>query len=118
MVFPTAVTFDAAGNMYVAEAGSIHIAAFGELFGGAAGGGLIKGAFGDLPIPRLPGRVRKVTPEGAISTIAGPGARYFPDDLGDNALILPMALAVAPDGRLAIADLGANAIRILPAGSY
>ena len=31
---------------------------------------------------------------------------------------MPYGLAVAPDGRLAIVDTGANLVRILPAGSY
>ena len=119
LVFPTAVVFDAAGNMFISEAGTIHIAGIASV-GDAAASGTALGdlAMKALGMPRIAGRVRKVTPDGVITTVAGRGTRFFPDDSGDNALIMPMALAIAPDGRLAIADVGANMIRILPAGSY
>ena len=115
LVLPTGVAFDAAGNMYISEAGTIHVGTMPALGGDGGIGQTITDALG---LPRAAGRIRKVTPDGKITTVAGRGSRFFPDDGGDNALILPMALTIAPDGRMAIADLGANIIRILPAGSY
>jgi sugar lactone lactonase YvrE len=115
LIFPTAIAFDQAGNLYVAEAGTIHLGALTSVPGAGALGG---GGVGALGLPKLAGRVRKVASDGKITTVAGRGTRFFPDDGGDNALILPTGLAIAPDGRLAIADLGANAVKILPAGSY
>ncbi|MDB5095682.1 MAG: repeat containing protein [Cyanobacteria bacterium RYN_339] len=118
LVFPTHVSFDAAGNMYICEAGTIHATALGSVFGASLGAGLDLGGSGGLGLPRVPGCIRKVTPDGMMTTIAGRGSKFFPDDDGDNALIVPIGLAIAPDGRMAIADIGANLIRILPAGSY
>jgi hypothetical protein len=115
LVFPTGLAFDRAGNMYIAEAGTIHISG---LAGGQVGGAFDPSFAAGFGLPKVAGRIRKVTPDGTITTIAGRGSRFFPDDAGDNALILPMALAISPDGRLAIADIGANMVRILPAGSF
>lgn len=119
LVFPTAVAFDRAGNLYVAEAGTIHVAGLGTVGDtGGTGANFGEAAIAALGMPKIAGRVRKVAPDGTITTVAGRGSRFFPGDAGDDALILPFALAVSPDGRLAIADVGANLIRILPAGSY
>ncbi|MDB5099056.1 MAG: repeat containing protein [Cyanobacteria bacterium RYN_339] len=120
LIFPTSVVFDAAGNLYVAEAGTIHIGALTSVGNATGGGGSAFGtdATSALGLPRIAGRVRKISPDGTISTVAGRGSRFFPDDSGDNALILPMGLAIAADGRMAISDTGANTVRILPAGSY
>jgi hypothetical protein len=119
LVFPTAVAFDAAGNMYVSECGTIHLGAMA----GLAAGGEAKDGFGTtigavLGVGAVAGRVRKIAKDGTITTVAGRGGRWFAADSGDDALSAPMALAIAPDGRMAIADTGANTIRILPAGSY
>jgi hypothetical protein len=119
LVFPSCVAFDAAGNMYIGEAGSIHIGAIGNIGEPQAGeNNFGEAAMALFGMPKIAGRIRKVTPDGIITTIAGRGSRFFPADGGDDALTMPMAIAIAPDGRLAIADFGANMIRILPAGSY
>jgi hypothetical protein len=118
LVYPVSLTFDADGNLYIAEAGSLHLGAL------ATSSLLANDQLGSLTtqgMPHISGRIRKVNlkdPSHPITTIAGRGSRFFPDDEGDNALLLPWGLAIAPDGRLAISDLGANMIRILPAGSY
>jgi|DewCreStandDraft_3_1066083.scaffolds.fasta_scaffold00063_13 sugar lactone lactonase YvrE len=59
-------------------------------------------------------RVRKITPEGMITTVAGTGRAGFSGD-GDLAvraeLRFPLAVAVDADGRLYIADAGNNRVR-------
>jgi len=59
-------------------------------------------------------RVRKITPEGMITTVAGTGRAGFSGD-GDLAvraeLRFPLAVAVDVEGRLYIADAGNNRVR-------
>jgi len=69
-------------------------------------------------LPGRPPRVRKITPEGIITTVAGPGSKFFPQADGEDALYIPAGIAITPDGRLVFTDIGANLVRILPAGSY
>lgn len=65
------------------------------------------------------GRVRAVVPGASaattrVSTYAGGGTRERRDGRGDVAgLTLPLGLAVAPDGRVYVADGGSGAIRVL-----
>ncbi|MEB3330822.1 MAG: hypothetical protein VKQ33_16490, partial [Candidatus Sericytochromatia bacterium] len=107
---PLGLAYDQAGNLYVAEGGDRNVEAMGALVG-------------DLPLtpdmlPGRPPRVRRITPDGLIRTVAGPGGRWFPDPDGEDALYMPACLAVMSDGRLAIGDIGSNLVRILPAGRY
>jgi hypothetical protein len=120
LAFPMGLTFDKAGNMYIAEAGTIHVASlFTTLLTSGSGAATIDpSATTQLGMPRVAGRIRKVTPDGRTSIVAGHGSRFFPDEGGDNALILASAVAIAPDGHMAISDFGANMVRILPPGSY
>ena len=69
-------------------------------------------------LPSMPPRIWKFAPDGTGTIIAGPGGRHFADPDADDALVLPAGLALAKDGRLAIADPGANLVRLLPAGSF
>jgi sugar lactone lactonase YvrE len=108
LVLPFGVAVDAQDNVYVTEIGSVSVPA---TYQGTLGSGL-------AGLPQVPARVRKITPEGIITTIAGPGSKRFPDPAAEDGLALPTGLAVAPDGRLAIVDPGANLIHLLPAGSY
>lgn len=78
---PTGVTADDDGNVYVADRGNRTI--------------------------------RKVTSAGVVTTIAGtPGLFGWDDGTGDVAsFVEPRAIALGPDGRLYVADSGANLIR-------
>jgi sugar lactone lactonase YvrE len=83
---PFGVAVDRRGNVYVADAGASN-------------------------------RVRKLTPEGAVSTLAG-NAEGYADGAGAAASFhTPSALAVDEDGNLYVADTGNNRIRkVTPEG--
>ncbi|MEB3198347.1 MAG: hypothetical protein VKP62_14200, partial [Candidatus Sericytochromatia bacterium] len=108
---PMGLAFDRQGNLYVTEGGDRNLEAMAPLFGN------------ELPIdpaslPGGPPRVRKITPAGLITTVAGPGGRFFPTQEGEEALYIPCGITVTPDGRLVFTDIGSNLVRILPAGSF
>lgn len=110
LVAPTAICFDAAGNLYVGEVGTGSLTQLTTAFG----------AEFPLPpgVPPSHARVRRITPAGVISTVAGPGSAFFADPTAEDALIMPTGLAIDAQGRLYIADAGSNLVRILPAGKY
>jgi hypothetical protein len=106
---PAAVCFDGAGNMYVAEAGTEVITSLGSLGG-------LEMLIGSLP--KVGARIRKITPDGTITTIAGQGGKALNEASGDNSLKRPIGLLVDRQGRLVIADGANNQIRMLPKGSF
>jgi sugar lactone lactonase YvrE len=111
VVLPTGLTFDQAGNLYVAEAGTVNVGALGSVFGG-------RFPLDPALLPQAPARVRRIGPDGKMTTIAGPGGKFFKDPKAPDALAMPTSLTIDGQGRLVITDSGANLIRILPAGSY
>jgi sugar lactone lactonase YvrE len=110
MALPAGICFDAQGNMIVSEIGTTGLSLFSALGG--------EGTTSLAGLPATPPRVRRISPDGKITTICGRGGKFFTDPDAEDALILPTGVAVAADGRLAIVDTGANQIIILPAGSY
>ena len=135
---PNAVTFDAAGNMYIADwnnhrirkvdsSGIITTIAGTGTAGYTTGGGsatsarlyspngLAVDASGNLYIADQNNhRIRKVTSGGAISTVAGNGARGFWGDGGPAtlaALNTPYGVAVDASGNIYIADSNNYRIR-------
>ncbi|MEO8597802.1 MAG: IPT/TIG domain-containing protein [Candidatus Solibacter sp.] len=61
-------------------------------------------------------RIRKITADGIINTIAGRGAGpYSADEVSATAAYLsfPRTIAVTPDGKIYIADTGNHVIRVL-----
>ena len=111
LALPAGIAVDARGNVYISELGSVGIKLMVAL-------GADKLPFDDGSLPPVYARIRKIAPDGTMTTIAGPGGKIFTNPTADDALVLPQALAIAPDGRLVIVDTGANVLRILPAGSF
>jgi len=112
LFLPMGLCFDKAGNLYVTEAGTRSVAAIGPMFGGAFN-------FDVSGLPQSPARVLRIARDtGLITTICGPEGKWFTDPDAPDALVVPTAIAIAPDGRLVIVDTGANLVRILPAGSF
>jgi hypothetical protein len=134
---PMSVALDEGGNLYIADVGA-HVVRRVDTNGtirtlagtGVAGYG---GDGGPASSARLSGpsavcarggllyiadqfnsRVRVVDEGGLIHTVAGSGAAGYSGDGGaatNAALLYPAAVAVAPDGRLLIADRYNNRIR-------
>ncbi|MFN7998739.1 MAG: hypothetical protein U0Q18_34265 [Bryobacteraceae bacterium] len=137
---PQAVAFDASGNLYIADAGHDRVLRVdsGASAHTVAGTGS-PGYTGDSdtsPLPQLHGpsglaldssgnlyiadtlnhRVRLVTPDGLITTVAGTGESGFTGD-GSAAtaaqLSSPRAVAVDSKGNLYIADTANHRIRLV-----
>ncbi len=138
---PTALAFDPAGNLHVADAGNHRVRriATGGLIvtwagsshfrgeGAAASSALLFGprgvatANGDVYTADTDNhRVRKVSAAGLITTVAGTGTRGFSGDGGPAVgaqLSSPAAVALDAAGNLYIADSGNSRIRLVtPAG--
>ncbi len=95
---PAALSLDPAGNLFIADPGSFFYT-------------------GDAPeLPCCDQRIRKVSPDGTITTVAGIGAPGFSGDGGPAytaRLNGPVGLAADGAGNIYIADSGNNAIRMI-----
>lgn len=140
---PYGLALDAAGNLYVADLGNHRVRKISPdgiitTVAGAGGKGsrgdggpaaeaqlmsprnVALDAAGNLYISEFEGhRVRRVSPEGVITTFAGTGVAGLGGDGGPAALAqlaFPAGLAVDRDGALFIADSGNHRIRKVTSG--
>ncbi len=139
---PTGVAYDAQGNLYIAEFNRIsRVSPQGIIttYGGGGSdatsngipavtasvspesGGIVVDASGTVYFSDYAtSRVRKITPDGIINTVAGTGTPGFSGDGGQATsaeLNLPYALALDATGNLYIADSGNLRVRkVTPAG--
>lgn len=132
---PFAVAVDAAGNAYLADAADHAIrlvdpsgrssvwagrpGSYGFADGAATlarfrkPAGLAVAADGTLYVADSGNHaVRRIAPDGQVSTLAGNGERGSRDGAGSAAQFNePMGLALAPDGALYVADFGSHTLR-------
>jgi sugar lactone lactonase YvrE/uncharacterized protein YegL len=136
---PSAVVQDSAGNTYIADRVNHRIRkiAPGGVVSTFAGSGKAGGADGRgygaqfdgpavLAIDKADNlyvvetgshRVRKITPAGIVSTLAGSGTSGYKDGPGAQALFWnPRGLAVDGQGHVYVSDSGNNRIRKITAG--
>jgi len=142
--FPRGVALDTAGNLYIADANNalIRKVSVSGLISTAAGngqqafsgdGGPAKGAQLNLPFGLVRdaagnfyvadsanNRVRKISPAGVITTVAGDGRDAFGLDgipAIQSSLKYPQGLAIDGNGILHIADGSGRVRKILPDGT-
>ncbi|MDR2189043.1 MAG: hypothetical protein LBE62_13540 [Azonexus sp.] len=138
---PSGITIDAAGNLYVADfynnlirkitpAREVTTLAGSGIRGDTADGigrdaafkgpnGITIDAAGNLYVVESQGdRVRKITPAGVVSTVAGSGARGYADGVGRAAQFsAPSGITMDSAGNLYVTDGQNNRIRkITPNG--
>ncbi len=142
--FPADVAVDRAGNLYIADSGNHRVrrvlpdgtietvAGNGAVGSGGDGGpateaqlthpeGVAVDAAGNLYIAdTVNHKIRKVTPDGIITTVAGTGEPGWAGDGGpatEAQLAVPKGITVAGDGTVYVADFTAHRVReITPDG--
>jgi streptogramin lyase len=137
---PSGIAFGPDGSMYIADANNMRIrrvSPTGQISTVAGNGG--QGFAGDggpavaaqLNFPHAVAvtsegvlyfsdffnyRIRRITPDGTVMTVAGSGRRGADGDGGpatEASLGQVYSIAVAPDGRVFLADRDSNAVRVI-----
>ena len=133
LYYPTNLAADAQGNIYVADSyndkirkitlSGVMTTLAGSTFGYEDGPGttakfkkptiLTIDAHGNLYVGESDGlRIRKITPDGTVTTIAGDGTAGLVDGVGTSAQIdIPAGLAVDPQGNIYFTQTNFNGIR-------
>jgi DNA-binding beta-propeller fold protein YncE len=138
---PSGIAIDAAGHLYMADGGNhrirklvfvtghpytVMVSTVADNVGGFPDGfesvakrekifdpsGIASDAAGNLYVAEAYGqRIRKITPAGEVSTLAG-GERGFADGVGSDARFnQPSGIAIGVAGNLYVADFGGHRIR-------
>ncbi len=137
---PSGVAVDAAGNVYVADAGNNRIravtpagvvttlagsgmATFADGTGAAASfaqpTGVALDRANNIYVPDGSGRIRKVTTTGVVTTLAGMGGLGHADGPGAAAqFFFPSAVAADAAGNVYVADEGDNRIRAVTSAGF
>jgi len=133
---PQGVAVDAGGNVYVADSGNHAIrkidsgGAVTTLAGSGTPGfnnatgvaaqfnspqGVVVDGTGNVYVGDAGnGRIRKITPAGAVTTFAGAGGSGYKDATGAAAIFnSPQSLALDGSGNLYVADSGNNVVRMI-----
>jgi uncharacterized protein (TIGR03437 family) len=137
---PNGVWFAASGALYIADSNNARVASYvpPSVFNNVAGNnvagfsgdggqarfaqlnkpaGIAMDAAGNIFLADTNNsRIRKITTDGVITTIAGSRYTGYSGDGGDAtaaALNFPRSIAVSPNGTVYIADTGNHAIRVL-----
>ncbi len=137
---PFGLAVDAAGTIYIADAGNNQVEKIspsgvitiiaGHFTSGNINGtgtaasfdepiGIAVDASGNLYVTdELNNLIRKITPAGVVTTLAGSGAQAETDGIGTSAAFnRPIGIAVDPNGNVYVADYAGNKIRkITPTG--
>jgi sugar lactone lactonase YvrE len=131
---PEAIAFDSDGNLYIADAGNNKIRKLSTdgivstVAGTGAIGykdGLARTAQFDLPTglavddagniivaDRLNQRIRLITPDGTVSTLAGSESSGYKDGIGEGAMFFnPRNVTIAPNGSIVVIDTYNHRIR-------
>jgi len=140
--YPQGLTVDSAGTIYVADTLNHNIRKISQtgvvttLAGGGTGSVGVNGyvdATGTAARFNSPmavavdssgnvfvadsanNRIRKITPAGVVTTVAGNGTAGYQDGYGkaDTMFSAPRGIAIGSDGRLYVTDTNNNRIRVL-----
>lgn len=107
LTLPAALAVDADGSVYVGELGTERLESLGRGVG----------ALGAL-LPKLPARLRKITQDGMVTTLVGPGGKILTDPTAEDALGIPLSMIFDRQGRLVLSDAGNNQLKLFPQGSF